>query len=230
MSMWQTLKNWIDPKSTIPEHFRHLAWRQIPFLAIDLELTSLNAKESNILSIGWVEGKNNTIALDSCYYKVITTKASLNQSPIIHGLLDEHIITGEPVRVALETLKSFAHSHVWVFHNTDLDMSVLNKVFTKLGIPLPEIITLDTLRIALYQIRKSNNLPAPNAATLTSCRQRHNLPLAPAHNALDDAQATMELLFAQLSQLDAKGKEPLSALIGTGALKVFKAIPVAARG
>ncbi|GAA6183602.1 3'-5' exonuclease [Aliiglaciecola sp. NS0011-25] len=228
--MWQTLKNWFVPKSTIPEHFRHVPWQQIPFLSIDLELTSLDAKESNILSVGWVEGKKSSIALRSCYYKVIATKASLNQSPVIHGLLDEHIAQGEPVKVVLEKLKHYAQSHVWVFHNTNLDMSVLNKVFAKLGIPLPAIVTLDTLQIALYQIRKSNHVPAPNAATLTSCRQRHNLPLAPAHNALDDAVATMELLFAQLSQLDRKGKEPLSALTGTGALKVFKGTASTARG
>ncbi|MDO6692959.1 3'-5' exonuclease [Aliiglaciecola sp. 3_MG-2023] len=220
--MWQTLKNWFLPKFTIPAHFRHLPWQQIPFLAIDLELTSLDAKESNILSIGWVEGKQSSIALASCYYQVIATKASLNQSPVIHGLLDEHIAQGEPVKVALEKLRHYAESHVWVFHNTNLDMSVLNKVFLKLGMPLEDIVTLDTLQLALYQIRKSESVPAPNAATLTSCRQRHNLPLAPAHNALDDAVATMELLFAQLSQLDSKGREPLSALTGTGALKVFK--------
>lgn len=215
------LKHWLFPQSAIPEQLRNQPWNQVNFLAIDLELTSLNAQESNILSIGWVEGKSCKMALNSCYYKVITTQASLNQSPVIHGLLDEHIAKGEPVRVALEALQNYAQSHVWVFHNTSLDMSVLCKVFKKLRLEMPTIVTLDTLQFALYQLKKSQDVPAPNAATLTSCRQRHNLPLAPAHNALDDAVATMELLFAQLRQFDPKGKEPLSALTVTGALKVF---------
>ncbi|GAC15771.1 3'-5' exonuclease [Aliiglaciecola lipolytica] len=221
--MWFRLKQLLFPNALIPEHFKHKHWPQIRFLAIDLELTSLDVTDANILSIGWVEGQANTIALESCYYNVITTNASLNQSPIIHGLVDDQVAQGEPVQNALQALKSFAETHVWVFHNTDLDMSVLNKVFTKLDISLPKVVTLDTLRIALYQIRKSDNVPAPNAATLTSCRQRHNLPLAPAHNALDDAVATMELAFAQLNQLDAKGQEPLSALTSTGALRVYEA-------
>ncbi|WP_260681587.1 3'-5' exonuclease [Aliiglaciecola sp. M165] len=216
-----TIKHWLFPNLAIPEHVRQKPWSQIPFLAIDLELTSLDANESNILSIGWVEGKACQMPLETCYYKVIKTQASLNQSPVIHGLLDEHISQGEPVRMALQDLLGYAQTHVWVFHNTSLDMSVLCKVFKKLKLETPTLVTLDTLQMALYQLKKSHDVPAPNAATLTSCRQRHNLPLAPAHNALDDAVATMELLFAQLRQFDPKGQEPLSALTVTGGLKVF---------
>lgn len=219
--MWRQLKHFIRPQTRIPTRFRSMPLRHIPWLSVDLELTSLDPKQSKILSIGWVEGKASMLSLDTCYYQVINTKASLNQSPVIHGLLDEDIKQGAPVRQALNDLSKYANSHVWVFHNTQLDMTILTSVFTKLGIHLSTIVTIDTLQLALYQLNKSQQIPAPNAATLTSCRQRHRLPLAPAHNALDDAVATMELLFAQLNQFDKFGNEPLSALDTTGALKVF---------
>ncbi len=221
MTILQALKGWLAPASTIPEAWRNMPLKDVPWLAIDLELTSLDASISNILSIGWVEGKGNQIPLGSCYYKVISTGASLNQSPVIHGLVAEDIVNGEPVRQSLESLAPFAKTHIWVFHCTNLDMGVLSRIFTKLGIKIDTLVTVDTLRLALYQLKKHHDIPAPNAATLTSCRQRHNLPLAPAHNALDDALATLELLFAQLHQYDATGNEPLSALTNTGALQVF---------
>ncbi|WJG08823.1 3'-5' exonuclease [Aliiglaciecola sp. LCG003] len=224
--MWQSLINWWTPSLALPEKFRTQPWGQIPFLAVDLELTSLDAEQSNILSIGWVQGKASLIPLETCYYKVITTTASLHQSPIIHGLVGQDIEDGEPVRVALEHLLDYAQSHVWVFHCTNLDMSVLTKVYHKLGISLPQLVTVDTLRLALYQLNKAHQIPAPNAATLTSCRQRHNLPLAPAHNALDDALATMELLYAQLRQFDPLGRESFASLMSTGAVKVFQHKPI----
>ena len=219
--MWQQLKHYLWPASSIPQRFRHTSLKQIPWLAVDLELTSLDAKQSNILSIGWVQGKASMLSLDTCYYDVVNTQASLNQSPVIHGLLDDDIQQGVPVRQALARLAEFASTHVWVFHNTALDMSVLLKVYQKLGIQLPTIITVDTLQLALYQLKKNQQVPAPNAATLTSCRQRHNLPLAPAHNALDDAVATMELLFAQLYDFDKYGNQSLGELTISGAVKVF---------
>lgn len=219
--VFQRLLKLLQPSLHIPEIWRSMPINQVPFLAIDLELTSLDAATSNILSIGWVTGKGSQMALQSGYYRVIKSQADLQQSPVIHGLIGEDIDKGQPVRESLQTLLDYAHSHVWVFHCSDLDMSVLMRTFAKLELPVPSILTLDTLRLALYQIHKHHGVPAPNAATLTSCRQRYNLPLAPAHNALDDAQATLELLFAQLNELDPMGHEPLSSLHATGALKVY---------
>lgn len=220
--MWQTLANWISPTRQLPKKYAGIPWSDLHFLAIDLELTSLDPMQADILSIGWVEGQASMIDLCSCYYKVIKSTSSLHQSPVIHGLLGEDVANGEPVKESLHTLLEYATSHIWVFHNTDLDMAVLRKVYAKLALPLPLIVTLDTLRLALYQLYKQQNVLAPNAATLTSCRQRFNLPQAPAHNALDDAQATLELLFAQMNQFDPTGKAPLSQLVHTKGIKVFQ--------
>ena len=193
----------------------------MPFLAIDLELTSLDASEARILSIGWVEGKANRVDLSSCFYQVVHTRASLEQSPVIHGLTDDDIKQGSAVREIIEALLPYAQSHVWVFHNTGLDMAVLTATCKKLNVSLPDIVTLDTLKIALYLLQKTHQIPPPNAATLSACRQRHKLPLAPAHNALDDAMATMELLWAQLAILDPLGQSKLSDLGNTGAIKLI---------
>ncbi len=218
------MKKWLFPASQLPEQWQNSAFNSTPWLAIDLELTSLDVSIANILSIAWVEGQGNCISLQRNDYRVITTQADLNQSPVIHGLLAEDIAKGESVRAALQELAKFAESHVWVFHNADLDMGVLTRLFVKLGISMPKMVTVDTLRLALYLLNKQQQIPSPNAATLTSCRQRYHLPLAPAHNALDDAHATLELLFAQLNDLDPNGDEPVTSLFGTGSLKVFNPI------
>lgn len=211
------------PGLSLPEKWQGRSWSDIDFLAIDLELTSLDTQEANILSIGWVGGKASQIALNQCHYQVIHSNAPLNQSPTIHGLVDKDIQQGSPVSEAVESLLTYANSHVWVFHCADLDMAVLQKVMAKLALPLPTLVVVDTLRFSLYQLAKEQLIPSPNAATLASCRQRFNLPLAPAHNALDDAMATLELLFAQLNDFDPTATEPLQHLTITKALSLFEA-------
>ncbi|MGY0580998.1 MAG: 3'-5' exonuclease [Paraglaciecola chathamensis] len=221
--MLEKLKKWWAPKANIPEKWLSMPLAEIPFLCIDLELTSLDLSATRILSIGWVEGKGKQIELQSCFYQVVSTTASLNQSPVIHGLTAEDIAQGQPVRVALEALVKYASSHVWVFHCTGLDMTVLNGVFKKLNIPLPTVVTLDTLRFGLYQLTKNLRPPPPNAVVLPVCRERYNLPAVPAHNALDDAMATLELLFAQIQKFAPKNSDTLKSLVVTDAIEVFAA-------
>ena len=79
--MLEKLKKWWAPKANIPEKWLHMPLAEIPFLCIDLELTSLDLSATRILSIGWVEGKGKQIELQSCFYQVVSTTASLNQSP-----------------------------------------------------------------------------------------------------------------------------------------------------
>ncbi|MGY0562029.1 MAG: 3'-5' exonuclease [Paraglaciecola chathamensis] len=221
--MLEKLKKWWAPKANIPEKWLNMPLAEIPFLCIDLELTSLDLSATRILSIGWVEGKGKQIELQSCFYQVVSTTASLNQSPVIHGLTAGDIAQGQPVRVALEALVKYASSHVWVFHCTGLDMTVLNGVFKKLNIPLPTVVTLDTLRFGLYQLTKNLRPPPPNAVVLPVCRARYNLPAVPAHNALDDAMATLELLFAQIQKFAPKNSDTLKSLVVTDAIEVFAA-------
>jgi DNA polymerase-3 subunit epsilon len=219
--MLKKLKKWLFPKAAVPEAWLNMPLAEIPFLCIDLELTSLDLSVAKILSIGWVEGQGKQIDLQSCFYQVVSTTASLNQSPVIHGLTAEHVAQGQPLRVALKALEKYASSHIWVFHCTGLDMTVLNTVFKKLNINLPSVVTLDTLRFGLYQLTKNLRPPPPNAVVLPVCRARYNLPAVPAHNALDDAMATLELLFAQIQKFAPKKSDTLKKLMITDAIEVF---------
>ncbi|WP_034475135.1 3'-5' exonuclease [Aestuariibacter salexigens] len=222
MSLLSRIQQWLNPASAIPVQWQDIKIKELPLIGIDLELTSLDISTSNITSIGWVKGQGNCLDLASCHYSVICTTESLNQSPVIHGLTAETIALGEDVKDALQMLIQEAHNHVWVLHNVTLDMGVLFRLIRQFGLTMPPVVTIDTLKLAVYQLQKQHQMMPPNSATLTVCRQRHDLPLAPAHNALDDAVATLELLFAQLYQLDAKGQITLADLMHSGAINVHQ--------
>ena len=61
-----------------------------------------------------------------------------------------------------------------------------------------------------------------NSATLTVCRQRLDLPAFPAHNALDDALATLQLFFAQLNEFGITQQDTLETLLHTKAVGSYQ--------
>jgi DNA polymerase III subunit epsilon len=218
--MWQGILQRLYPASLIPEKWRKLPIVDIPLLAIDMELTGLDPGVADITSIAWVSGLANCIDLSSSVYEVVFTDTSLGQSPVIHGLGAEHIAAGAELKPLLQELLAMAASHVWVFHNTSLDMAIIRRACRVYQLPFPVIVSIDTLQLALYQLAKEHQILPANSATLGTCRQRLSLPRAPEHNALDDAFATLQLCFAQLHEMDPQQALTLTNAMHTGAVKV----------
>jgi len=197
-------------------HHLPLPLSQIRWLAIDLELTGLNVHSDEIVSVGWLQGKGQTIDMASGYHAYIKTQAELNQSPVIHGITQTDIEDGADLSEQLQKLSEYQHSHVWVFHHHVLDWSILKRHYQQLDLPLPTPLIVDTILLERYLTSKGGAYH--QRVDLSSARARHKLPPALAHNALDDAWATLELLFAQLTQLGVTSTSPLKALKHTGAV------------
>ncbi len=196
--------------------------RDTSFAALDLELTSLDAATSQITSIGYVVGKAGRISLSSGGYHIIKTNADLGQSPVIHGLTQDILSEGEDLKDGLTALLRLCDKHILLFHNARLDLMALNSAFKRCQLPQIEITYIDTLQLALYQLNKQHQVLPNNSATLTVCRQRLDLPAFPAHNALDDALATLQLFFAQLNELGITPEDSLEALLHTKAVGKYQ--------
>ncbi len=222
MSIWHQLRTLLGIRQPLPAAYRQMPLAQVKWLALDLELTGLDVKTAEITSIGWVIGGQGDIQLADSFYQIVKTDGNLAQSPVIHGLTHEQLALGKPLETALEALAPLANIHVWVLHNASLDLGVLDRVLRIKGEGWPPLVALDTLKLAVYQLRKQHEVLPPNSATLAVCRQRLGLPYAPAHNALDDALATLQLWYAQQRQLGIKPQQMLSELLHTGALSVIQ--------
>ena len=194
----------------------------IPLASVDLELTSLDPVTTQITSIGYVSGSAGKITLSSSGYHVINTSADLGQSPVIHGLTLDILQQGEGLADAINSLLPLLKTHVLIFHNARLDLMALDSAFKRCGLPQLEVLYIDTLQLALYQLNKQHQVLPSNSATLTVCRQRLDLPAFPEHNALDDALATMQLFYAQLNELGITLENSLESLAHTNAVGSFK--------
>jgi DNA polymerase-3 subunit epsilon len=218
LSLWRRLV----PRAAKIEGINSKVVSECQFVAIDLELTSLNPSTTSITSIGYVEGINGRVDLSMCGYSVINTSADLGQSPVIHGLTHDVLCRGKSLLDAMNALIPRIQDTVLVFHNANLDLSALDNAFKALELPEMEVVYIDTLKLAIYQLNKQHQILPSDSATLTVCRQRLDLPSFPEHNALDDALATLTLFYAQLTQLGVTQADTLNVLSHTKAVGRYR--------
>lgn len=181
------------------------------FLVTDLEMSSLDAKEGEILSIGWVVIKQGKIQLSSAEHHLLKTKKSVGQSATIHNLRDCELDQGRNMMFVVERFLQLAAGKVLVFHHSPLDMAYLNKASQELFASPMLLPIVDTMDIEKKRLLRSQDHIKTGELRLAECRSRYNLPAYPAHNALMDSLSAAELLLAQL---DRKGnKVPLSDIL-----------------
>jgi DNA polymerase-3 subunit epsilon len=173
----------------------------IEFLAVDIETTDLDPSRGEIVSIGWVPMIKGNIVLSQARHIVLGIRNEIGQSAIFHNIRDEEVASGARATAMVEEFMQAAIGRVLVFHNAHIDMAFINKLSQRLaGVPVICRI-LDTMQWEKKKvIKKYHHIPT-DTLRLHSCRRRYNLPDYPAHNALSDALATLELLQAQISHL-----------------------------
>lgn len=181
-------------KQSLPSASAH--WKACDFLVVDLEMSSLDVNTGEILSIGWIVVTNGNIQLNSAEHHVIHSNKGVGQSATIHQLRDCEVNQGLSITQISARFLQMASGKVLVFHHASLDMAFLNKASKEInGSPLL-LPASDTLILEKEKLLRKHNHIAQGELRLAACRDRYNLPLYPAHNALMDAVATAELFIA----------------------------------
>lgn len=172
-----------------------------PLIAVDLELTGLDASSDHIIAVGWTLIDHGRIQVGSNTHRLVQAEKTVGPSALIHGLVDSEVRSGGRLEHALSELLIAAAGRVWVFHHAALDTAFLNRACRQLfGISIPFAV-LDTLHIE-RSLRQRREIPIQKAdLQLSALRRHYNLPRYTAHNALMDAYATAELLLAMTAHL-----------------------------
>jgi len=182
---------WRSQKSKKNAH-----WKDCDYLVVDLEMTSLDVRTGEILSIGWVIIRKGIILLDSAEHHIIHSNQSVGQSATIHQLRDCEVEQGLSITEISARFLEVAVNKTLVFHHAPLDTAFLDKASRAIyGAPLL-LQVIDTLNLEKIKLMKHQEHIKQGELRLAACRDRYNLPLYPAHNALMDALATAELLLA----------------------------------
>ncbi|ASP47607.1 exonuclease domain-containing protein [Cognaticolwellia beringensis] len=176
-------------------------FEQTPILAVDFETTGLDAIQDKLLSVGCVELNHCQIKLGTSYHQIIQTQGSLKADNVtIHQITDDQKDQGKPLADVVEHLLKRLAGKVMLVHFSRIERQFLQQACLELYGMAPPFPMIDTLVVAKKRLDKRDVAYDPSELRLTALRAKYGLPNHYAHNALNDAIATAELLLAQISE------------------------------
>ncbi len=179
------------------------------YLVLDCEMSGLDAKSCQLLSLGWVMIEHGRIVNASARHQLIHADRGAGDSSRIHGLLDSSLAGATSAASVLMLLIKQMQGAVLVFHHAPLDIRFLQKAAIE-NFRCPLLFSyIDTMHI---EKRRMHVQGKTMGLRLAQCRDRYGLTSSQQHNALADAQATAELLLAQASYLGKEQELKLSDL------------------
>lgn len=176
------------------------------WVALDCETTGLNVKTDDIIAIGAVRIRGNRIMTSECLQLLVRPeKQRLSADSVrVHRLREQDVSQGVSADEAVTQLMHFIGSRPLVGYYLKFDVAMIKRVlFPMLGMGLPQ----PKIEVsALYYDYKFQQLPqhARDSRAIDlrfdSLMKDLDLPLWPAHDALNDA-VMAGLAFLKLRQL-----------------------------
>lgn len=178
---------------------------EIDFCAVDLETTGVNPAFDKIVEFGAVRFRID--GGNICYQTLVNPGVHIPENVIrIHGITDK-MVSGAP---ALEDIRddffSFIDGTVLVIQNPRFDLSFIDRALSMSNAPRPELLALDTVRLAKKHFTELPNHKLPTLAS------HLGLELV-SHRALDDAIACMAVFCETLKGFGLTGESTFSDLI-----------------
>ena len=173
---------------------------EAPLLALDLELTGLDPRRAEVISVGFVPVEGLRLRLDRAERHLVRPQGTVEGSAHVHHLTDAELVQAGPLSPAIEaTLRALAGRALLV-HHARLDFAILCRICRELyGGPLIVPI-VDTLALAYRAATRGDRMPEQGSLRLPALRAKYGLPVAKLHGALSDAAATAELFLAMAAE------------------------------
>jgi DNA polymerase-3 subunit epsilon len=185
-------------------------YRDVDYLALDLETTGLDPKTDQILSFGYVTVHGNRIELASARHRLVRTAHAIPEaSAIIHQITDDQVAAGESLEAVLADLLGAMAGKVMIAHHARVERGFISDACKRVfgaGLLVP---ILDTQVVSLRTFRRRQVTFKGSDLRLHALGDRYNLPRYSAHNALSDALAAAELFLAQAAYKDGGSGLPL---------------------
>ncbi len=186
---------------------QNLPLEDYDFVVLDTELTGLNEKKDEIVSIGAVRIQNLRIDLENNFYSNICPCQEVPKfSTLIHRISPGQAHKSPPIADILPDFLDYVGDSMIIGHNIGLDMAFLNRALNQYLGGILHNPCLDTMRLAkIYREEQwinyydRYNLSVSYNLKELSCE--YGLPVFPEHNALNDAIQTAYLFLFLVHKL-----------------------------
>ena len=158
-------------------------------VSIDCETTSLNVKEAEIISIGAVKIRGNTILTSEPFYVLVKPEGMMEATNVtVHGLRPKDLSDGISVEEALYQLLDFIGGRALVGYYLEYDVAMIDKFLKPLiGIPLPNRQIEVSAVYFKQEVKKNFYYNDYVDLRMASMIKTLRIPDLPRHNALNDA-------------------------------------------
>lgn len=192
------------------------------FVVFDSELTGLNPRRDEIVSIGAVRIRNLQILVGDAFHSYVKPRNPLpKNSTLIHRITPQQLENAPPLKEALPGFIEYCGNALLVGHYVGLDAAFINRACKRYYDSPIHNPCLDTLRLAQaytemrweqYHDRFRMNV----AYNLPALSQEYNLPLFTHHDAFEDSLQTAYLFLFLVKKMRAQGVETLKDLFHAG--------------
>lgn len=173
---------------------------EVPILSLDFETSALEASQGHLLSMGFVDVDNLNIKLGTATHYLVQSEQSLKgENVAIHQITEQETLAGYSLEEAVEMLLQALAGKVMLVHYAKVEHTFLAKACKQLYGYEPVFPTIDTLVVAKRRLDQRQAAYDPSSLRLTNLRDSYELPGHYAHNALNDAVATAEVLMAEIA-------------------------------
>ena len=157
-------------------------------VSIDCETTSLDVKEAEIISIGAVKIRGNTILTSESFYVIVKPEGMLQAANVtVHGLRPKDLSNGIPVQDAIRQLLAFVGGRPLLGYNLEYEVAMINNFLQPMqGIKLPQK-QIEVSSLYARQEAKYNYYDNYVDLRMASIIKKLQIPDLPRHDALNDA-------------------------------------------
>ena len=200
--MFRTIKNYFNKKNLKDEKYLFLFDKPMEdeYVCFDCETTGLNSKIDDIVSIGAVIIKNNTIVSSKKFVKFVKPKTKLQADAIkIHHIRECDLADAEDIDDVIEEFLEYIGYRTLVGYFLEFDIAMINKYLKPiLGIKLPNKVLEVS---AIYYDYKIERIPQANIdLRFNTIMNELKIPSLGKHDAYNDAVMT-SMIFIKLKNL-----------------------------
>ncbi|QKF66313.1 DNA polymerase III, epsilon subunit [Arcobacter venerupis] len=197
--MFRTIKNYFNKKNLKDKNYEFLFEKPTvdEYVCFDCETTGLNPKKDDIISIGAVIIKNNTIISSKKFVRFVKPKTKLQAEAIkIHHIRVCDLEDAEDIDDVIEEFINFIGNRPLVGYYLEFDVAMINKYLKpKLGILLPNKMHEVS---AIYHDYKIEIIPQSHIdLRFNTIMEELKIPSLGKHDAYNDAIMTA-MIFLKL--------------------------------
>lgn len=197
--MLEGIKNYFNKKNLTNPAYRSLfePYEGDEYVCFDCETTGLSPKVDDIISIGAVLIKNNTIVMSKKFERFVNPRTTLQAESIkIHHIRECDLVGAKEIEEVIYEFLDFIGNRPLVGYYLEFDVAMINKYTKqKIGITLPN----KQIEVsALYFDKVIGAIPQGNIdLRFDTIMQKLQLPRMGKHDAINDAVMTA-MIFLKL--------------------------------